>query len=161
MWPVTLSGRLLIVALVGHYPANKLIRRGTILYHRSFSHCIMWYCALMRYYQSFPTAIPRYKAGFPRVTHPSATQSQIRHPEGIVKKCFVRLACVRHAASVHPEPGSNSHVKYDKEPKFLSSRFIGWWNWLVSIILSYWILDLRLVLNKHILLTSWLTSRTQ
>ena len=23
----------------------------------------------------------------------------------------VRLACVRHAASVHPEPGSNSHVK--------------------------------------------------
>ena len=26
-------------------------------------------------------------------------------------KCFVRLACVKHAASVHPEPGSNSHVK--------------------------------------------------
>ena len=23
----------------------------------------------------------------------------------------VRLACVKHAASVHPEPGSNSHVK--------------------------------------------------
>ena len=68
-------------------------------------------CALMRCYQSFPTAIPRYRAGFPRVTHPSATQSQSRHPEGIVTKCFVRLACVRHAASVHPEPGSNSHFK--------------------------------------------------
>ena len=26
-------------------------------------------------------------------------------------KCFVRLACVRHAASVHPEPGSNSLFK--------------------------------------------------
>ena len=26
-------------------------------------------------------------------------------------KCFVRLACVKHAASVHPEPGSNSHKK--------------------------------------------------
>ena len=25
--------------------------------------------------------------------------------------CFVRLACVRHAASVHPEPGSNSQIK--------------------------------------------------
>ena len=25
---------------------------------------------------------------------------------------FVRLACLRHAASVHPEPGSNSHKKY-------------------------------------------------
>ena len=26
--------------------------------------------------------------------------------------CFVRLACVKHAASVHPEPGSNSHKKF-------------------------------------------------
>ena len=28
----------------------------------------------------------------------------------------VRLACVRHAASVHPEPGSNSHVKISSIP---------------------------------------------
>ena len=84
MWPFTLSGRLLIVALVSYYLTNQLIRRGTILYHRSFSHGKMSYCALMRYYQPFPTAIPRYRAGFPRVTHPSATQSSIRHPEGIV-----------------------------------------------------------------------------
>ena len=28
----------------------------------------------------------------------------------------VRLACVRHAASVHPEPGSNSHVKMISKP---------------------------------------------
>ena len=49
MWPVTLSGRLLIVALVGRYPANWLIRRGSIPYHRSFSHRIMRSCALMRY----------------------------------------------------------------------------------------------------------------
>ena len=75
MWPVTLSGRLLIVGLVGRYSANCLIRRGAILYHRSFSHRYMRTRALMRFYQSFPTAIPRYKAGSPRVTHPSATQS--------------------------------------------------------------------------------------
>ncbi len=31
MWPITLSGRLLIIALVGHYPTNKLIRRKLIL----------------------------------------------------------------------------------------------------------------------------------
>jgi hypothetical protein len=30
MWPFTLSGRLLIIALVGHYPANKLISRRLI-----------------------------------------------------------------------------------------------------------------------------------
>ena len=41
MWPFILSDRLLIVALVGSYPANKLIRRGPILYHRSFSHLVM------------------------------------------------------------------------------------------------------------------------
>ena len=41
---------------------------------------------------------------FPRVTHPSAT---LHRPEG---RLPVRLACVRHAASVRSEPGSNSHV---------------------------------------------------
>jgi len=30
MWPITLSGRLLIVVLVGRYPTNKLIRRRPI-----------------------------------------------------------------------------------------------------------------------------------
>ena len=32
MWPVTLSGRLLIVGLVGLYPANCLIRRELTLH---------------------------------------------------------------------------------------------------------------------------------
>ncbi len=31
VWPITLSGRLLIAALVGHYPTNKLIRRRPLL----------------------------------------------------------------------------------------------------------------------------------
>ncbi len=30
MWPITLSGRLPIVALVGYYPANKLMGRKLI-----------------------------------------------------------------------------------------------------------------------------------
>ncbi len=30
MWPITLSGRLPIVASVGHYPTNKLMGRGLI-----------------------------------------------------------------------------------------------------------------------------------
>ena len=36
MWPSTLSGRLLIVALVGRYPANQLIRRGSISHRKTF-----------------------------------------------------------------------------------------------------------------------------
>ena len=31
----------------------------------------------------------------------------------------VRLACVRHAASVRPEPGSNSPIKFIEEPIWL------------------------------------------
>ena len=44
-------------------------------------------------------------AGWSRVTHPFAT---VCAPEGALP---VRLACVKHAASVHPEPGSNSPLK--------------------------------------------------
>ena len=35
--------------------------------------------------------------------------SPVRHS---TPKCCVRLACIRHAASVHPEPGSNSPLIY-------------------------------------------------
>ena len=49
-----------------------------------------------------------------QVTHALLTRPPLSRkpflPEGILGKRFVRLACVKHAASVHPEPGSNSHV---------------------------------------------------
>ena len=50
------------------------------------------------------------KGRFPRVTHPCATR-----PEGLV-----RLACVRHAASVRSEPESNSQV--DDRPSAPSGK---------------------------------------
>ena len=50
-----------------------------------------------------------------QVTHALLTRPPLSHKIFISEEnqieCFVRLACVRHAASVHPEPGSNSHVK--------------------------------------------------
>ena len=50
-----------------------------------------------------------------QVTHALLTRPPLshknNHSEEIKLKCFVRLACVKHAASVHPEPGSNSPVK--------------------------------------------------
>ena len=50
-----------------------------------------------------------------QVTHALLTRPPLSHKklhsEKIRFKCFVRLACVKHAASVHPEPGSNSHKK--------------------------------------------------
>ena len=64
----------------------------------------------MRYYSTFPSAIPHLWAGYSRVTRPSATVHLLNLPEGIINRFLVRLACVRHAASVRPEPGSNSRL---------------------------------------------------
>ena len=47
-----------------------------------------------------------------------------------IRRCFVRLACIRHAASVHPEPGSNS--PFDLLIMFSLSRFL-----LFEIDVSY------------------------
>ena len=51
-----------------------------------------------------------------QVAHALLTRPPLSHnrlpPEGFRLLCFVRLACVRHAASVHPEPGSNSLKKF-------------------------------------------------
>ena len=44
------------------------------------------------------------------LTRPPLSQMKLP-PEEIRFKCFARLACVKHAASVHPEPGSNSLIK--------------------------------------------------
>ena len=52
---------------------------------------------------------PLHRAGCPRVTHPSAAKPHLLPPGRIPTMCSARLACVKHAASVHPEPGSNSH----------------------------------------------------
>ena len=85
MWPNTFFGRLPVVALVGRYPANKLIgqepllrrwvpegsptsgRRGT----RSAD--------ITGYYQAFRPAIPVPRVSYPCITHPFAA---LLGPEG-------------------------------------------------------------------------------
>ena len=60
----------------------------------------------MAYYPAFPPAIRPSGVGCIRVAHPCAT---LKTPESAYP---VRLACIRPAASVHPEPGSNSSLYY-------------------------------------------------
>ena len=50
---------------------------------------------------SFPGLFHNQRAGYLRVTHPSATATEVT----------VRLACVKPAASVRSEPGSNSPIE--------------------------------------------------
>jgi hypothetical protein len=104
VWPDTLSGRLPVVALVGHHPTNKLIGRGPIPHRKSFpppGH------ATSRVY----SVLDPVSQAYPKVQGRSPTcYSPVRHsctPKGLT----VRLACVKHAASVRPEPESNSPNK--------------------------------------------------
>ena len=106
MWPVTLSGRLLIVGLVGRYPANCLIRRGPILYRCAFhtAPCgAVRLCGISSRFQLLSPCTGQ-------VAHALLTRPllSIQDSAEASSRTFVQLACVKHAASVHPEPGSNS-----------------------------------------------------
>ena len=110
VWPDTLSGRLPVVALVGHHPTNKLIGRGPIPHRKSFPPQPMQAVVLSGIRPSFPS-LSR-SAG--QITHVLLTRSPLEYPR---KGLSVRLACVKHAASVRPEPGSNSPNKNNSHPK--------------------------------------------
>ena len=104
VWPDTLSGRLPVVALVGHHPTNKLIGRGPIPHRKSFPPQTMKSVVLSGIRPSFPS-LSR-SAG--QITHVLLTRSPLEY---LRRDLSVRLACVKHAASVRPEPGSNSPNK--------------------------------------------------
>jgi hypothetical protein len=57
----------------------------------------------MRNYPPFPKATPHLQGRLPTRSSP------VRH--ATLRRARVRLACIRHAASVDPEPGSNSPPK--------------------------------------------------
>ena len=107
MWPFTLSGRLLIDALVGRYPANKLISRGPLLERpkafisRTYEREIVYGIS-----PSFPGLFPTQG----QVIHVLLTRLPLYSPAEAGFR--VRLACVRRAASVDSEPGSNSRFDF-------------------------------------------------
>ena len=106
MWPVTLSGRLPVKALVSHYPTNKLISRESIPNRRNFPTPTMQQELLSGISPSFL----KLSQSQGQVTHVLLTRSPLIQPNK--SQVFsVRLACVKHAASVRPEPESNSPLK--------------------------------------------------
>ncbi len=78
MWPITLSGRLTIIALVGLYPTNKLIVRKLILQRQQEATFLPegTYAVLT----SISRGCSSLKGKFLRVTHPFAT---LLTPEGV------------------------------------------------------------------------------
>jgi hypothetical protein len=101
VWPVTLSGRLPVEALVGHYPTNKLIGREHIPHRKNFPQPPMRVAVISGIRPRFRSLSP--SGG--QITHVLLTRSPLVYPR---KGLTARLACVKHAASVRPEPGSNS-----------------------------------------------------
>ena len=100
VWPVALSGRLPVVALVGRHPPNKLIGREPLSRRKTFRPppCRS---------RPYPVLIP-VSGGYPRAGGRLLTCYSPVRRSSTPKGLSARLACVKHAASVRPEPGSNS-----------------------------------------------------
>lgn len=103
MWPIALSGRLPVIALVSHYLTNKLIGRESIPNRKTFHTIPMRVDVISGIRRRFQ----RLFQSQGQVTHVLLTRSPLLTQEQ-APKITVRLACVKHAASVRPEPGSNS-----------------------------------------------------
>ena len=101
---VVLSHPLRILALVGRYPANKLIRREPLPGRNPFGDKRMSPRHIAGNYPDVSPAMPIPRVGYPRITAPFATQSASNIA---TRGVFVRLACLIHAANVRSEPGSN------------------------------------------------------
>ena len=114
MWPITLSGRLPIVDLVGRYLTNYLIGREPTPYRitpLTPAGCPAVVSCCIR----IPFEILSPCRG--QVAHALLTRPPLEHyifqsnrNLHVRRNVPARLACVRHAASVRPEPGSNSSV---------------------------------------------------
>ena len=74
------------------------------------------YAVLVRVSPGYPPRLGRFRC----IPHPSAT----RHQESKLSHAAVRLACVRHAASVQSEPGSNSSLKFSTTPPLRASSSV-------------------------------------
>ena len=120
MWPIILSNRLPIVALVGRYPANKLMGRGLIPARKLASRGLLSPHCKTRAYPVLSTVSSRYSSCRGRL---STRYSPVRHSTRGRSPFRVRLACVKHAASVQSEPESNSPVQLSSSNLFkISAR---------------------------------------
>ena len=107
MWGTFLSEPLPIVALVGRYPANKLIGREPIRRRRNFQYNAMKH----RIPSGISRRFHRLSPGNGHVAHALRTLPPVA-ARILLSRAAPRLACVKPAASVHPEPGSNSSLYY-------------------------------------------------
>ena len=100
LWLANLSAQLPVEALVGHYPTNKLMGREPLLQRAVMPFHLTILCGISSAFAEL----------FPTKGYVLTRYSPVCHSR---PKPVVRLACLRRAASVHPEPGSNSPKKLE------------------------------------------------
>ena len=118
VWGAFLSEPLGIVGLVGRYPANCLMPRMPIPRRRSFPPTAMRPSVTCGISTGFPVLSPcGGQVAYALLTSAPVAAGVLPHrdapPAGVLPhRDAPRLACVKPAASVHPEPGSNSPLFY-------------------------------------------------
>ena len=105
VWLIILSDQLPIAGLAGRYPANNLIGHGPLRRREAG-------CPVPRFAPWRSCGInPGFPGLFRTCGHVPMRYSPVRRsPPGPKPRAAARLACVRRAASVQSEPGSNSSV---------------------------------------------------
>ena len=101
MWPVDLSVRLPVFGLVSRYLTNCLIGHKSLQKRISAFH-LPAYGVLAPVSRRWPPLSDKSLC----FTHPSA--AEMYQSTEVSQSISAQLACVKHAASVRPEPGSNS-----------------------------------------------------
>ena len=104
MWLIVLSDQLPVVALVSRYLTNKLIGREPLPKRNPF---LTSPCELVGA-SGISSSFPLLSRSSGQVAHVLRTRSPLSLHRCCHRMDFVRLACIKHAASVRPEPGSNS-----------------------------------------------------
>ena len=105
LWGTFLSEPLDIVGTVGRYPAVYLMSREPIHDHRSFQYPTMKSDIVWGIRRRFHRLYPSHG----HVAHALRTLAPVA-ARVLLLRAAPRLACVKPAASVHPEPGSNSSL---------------------------------------------------
>ena len=78
---------------------------------------------------------------FPCLTHPCATFIS----NSKLSNTLVQLACVKPAASVRSEPGSNSHIKMVSNPSLITHKESLWFLYYTQTCIYYHIYRLRIL----------------
>ena len=72
------------------------------------------------------SSFPELSQSSGQITHVLLTRSPLTFSESKLPEGFARLACVKHAASVRPEPGSNSPIRIEPFQVYIPVALLRW-----------------------------------